>query len=155
MDNDRATTLHGKIEHMLTEARVILPGAQALLGFQFIVTLTKSFEKLSYALKIVHFIGLSALALSIILLIAPAAIHRMTFHGQDSERFHSIGSIIVTLALLPLVVAIVCDIYIALNRMLNDSTAAGIGAAAALLLLMSLWYILPLFLRANHKAHYG
>ena len=26
--------LHARIEQMLTEARVILPGAQALLGFQ-------------------------------------------------------------------------------------------------------------------------
>ena len=29
-----STPLHAKIEQMLTEARVILPGAQALFGFQ-------------------------------------------------------------------------------------------------------------------------
>jgi hypothetical protein len=46
---ERATPLPQKIEQMLTEARVILPGAQALFGFQFTMTLTapsKSFRRL-------------------------------------------------------------------------------------------------------------
>ena len=38
--------LHSRIEQMLTEARVILPGAQALLGFQLAIVLTDTFEKL-------------------------------------------------------------------------------------------------------------
>ena len=47
---DRSVTetapLHTRIEQMLTEARVILPGAQALLGFQLAIVLTDTFEKL-------------------------------------------------------------------------------------------------------------
>src|SRR5262245_52883713 len=35
-----------KIDQMLTEARVILPGAQAVLGFQLAVILTAEFERL-------------------------------------------------------------------------------------------------------------
>jgi hypothetical protein len=38
--------LHARIEQMLTEARVILPGAQALLGFQLVIVLSNAFEKL-------------------------------------------------------------------------------------------------------------
>lgn len=38
------TPLHAKIEQSLTEARVILPGAQALLGFQLIVMMTRAFD---------------------------------------------------------------------------------------------------------------
>jgi hypothetical protein len=30
-----STPLHAKTEQMLTEAHVVLPGAQALFGFQF------------------------------------------------------------------------------------------------------------------------
>ena len=37
-----ATPLQEKIDHMLTESRVVLPGVQALLGFQLIVLLSKS-----------------------------------------------------------------------------------------------------------------
>ena len=39
-----STPLHAEIEQMLTEARVVLPGAQALFGFQLAIVLTQSFE---------------------------------------------------------------------------------------------------------------
>ena len=45
--NERADTpLHAKIEQLLTEARVVLPGAQALFGFQLAIVLTRAFERL-------------------------------------------------------------------------------------------------------------
>lgn len=149
---DGATSLHGKIEEMLTESRVILPGAQALLGFQFIVTLTKPFQQLPHAMQITHFAALASIALCIVLLIAPAAIHRMTFGGEDVERLHTIGSTIVTLALIPLVIGLTGDFYIATAMMLKDEAAALWSAGAILLLLISLWYVLPLFLRAKYRA---
>ena len=34
------TPLRAKVEQMLTEARVLIPGAQALLGFQMAIMLT-------------------------------------------------------------------------------------------------------------------
>jgi hypothetical protein len=49
---NQETPLSIKIDHMLTEARVVLPGAQALLGFQLIAVLTKPFEQLPPALKL-------------------------------------------------------------------------------------------------------
>ncbi|HZC98565.1 MAG TPA: DUF6328 family protein, partial [Bradyrhizobium sp.] len=45
------TPLKSKIEQMLTEARVIIPGGQALLGFQLIATLTKAFGELPETFK--------------------------------------------------------------------------------------------------------
>jgi hypothetical protein len=36
----RSTPLATRIEQMLTEARVVLPGAQAMLGFQLAIVLT-------------------------------------------------------------------------------------------------------------------
>ena len=40
--SEKQTSLKNKIEQLLTEARVIIPGAQALLGFQFIVVFVRS-----------------------------------------------------------------------------------------------------------------
>jgi hypothetical protein len=90
------TGLHEKIDQMLTEARVILPGSQALLGFQLAIVLTQAFEKLPAAIKIVHGAALICVALSIVLLMAPAAYHRIVYKGEDSEEFHRIGSGFVT-----------------------------------------------------------
>jgi hypothetical protein len=53
--NERANTpLKVKIEQLLVEARVVLPGAQALFGFQLAIVLTESFELLPAAFKVVH-----------------------------------------------------------------------------------------------------
>ena len=45
------TPLSSKVEQMLTEARVIIPGAQALLGFQLTVTLTRAFEQIPFEIQ--------------------------------------------------------------------------------------------------------
>ena len=42
----KPTPLETQVEQLLTEARVIIPGAQALLGFQLTVTLTRAFQQL-------------------------------------------------------------------------------------------------------------
>ena len=44
--SEKQTLLKNKIEQLLTEARVIIPGAQALLGFQFVVVFVRSFAEL-------------------------------------------------------------------------------------------------------------
>ena len=52
MQEEKPTPLTTKIEQMLTEARIIVPGAQALLGFQLTVTLTNAFGQLPESLKL-------------------------------------------------------------------------------------------------------
>jgi hypothetical protein len=143
------TELHEKIDQMLTEARVILPGAQALFGFQFIVTLTGPFAELPHAVQATHFAALVAIGLSMMLLIAPAAVHRLTFGGMDSERMHDIGSFLVTLALVPLATGIAADVFVASFRMLGDAAMAAALAATGFSVLATLWYALPLALRAS------
>ena len=139
--------LHRKVEHMLTESRVILPGAQALLGFQFVVTLTKSFGDLPEGHRVLHFCALAAIAVSIVLLIAPAAIHRITFRGRDTAQFHTIGSRLVTAALLPLSLGIAADVYVATEKMIGIPAISAAAAGSALVFLLILWYAVPLALR--------
>jgi len=138
--------LHSRIDQMLTEARVILPGAQALLGFQFIAMLTKKFEALPSAIQHVHFGALAAVLLCVMLLIAPATAHRLAFNGQDSVRFYKVGSVLVTVALFPLAVGITGDVYVALALMVGGVTPA-LGAAATFVLFCSGWYAVPLLAR--------
>jgi len=151
MPAETATDVHAKIEQMLTEARVVLPGAQALLGFQFVVTMSKSFSQLPDSDQHVHFAALCAVALCVMLLITPAAIHRMAFGGQDVPRFHQIGSFIVTLALIPLALGIGGDFYLAASRMVDSRSLAAASAAAAFTTLALLWYGIPLLMRRGAR----
>jgi Family of unknown function (DUF6328) len=143
------TDLHTKIDQMLTEARVILPGAQATLGFQLIVVMTEAFEQLPDSLQRLHLAALALDTLSILLLIAPAAAHRMAFHGNDDERFHRLGSILVSVALAPLALAITAEVFIAFWKLFASAAAASAAAAITLVLAGYCWFGLPWTLRSR------
>jgi hypothetical protein len=143
------TKLHDKIDYALTEVRVMLPGAQALLGFQLLVILTKSFETLPDHARTAHFVALASVALAIVLLIAPAAIHRIAFAGDDDERFLRLASRIIALALIPLSFGISTELYVATTRLFPDSSAPLWTASIGLCCLLGLWYAVPFALRGS------
>jgi hypothetical protein len=144
-----------KIEQMLTEARVILPGAQALFGFQLIVMLTKPFTDLPAEAKLVHVVALLCVALTIILLMAPAAIHRLSFAGEDTPQMLRFSSGLVTAALLPLGLGIAGDVYVAVGHSLDNEALGIVAALGILALLLSIWYVWPLLVRARNARHFG
>ena len=139
--------LHAKIEQLLTEARVILPGAQALLGFQLIVMMTQAFDRLPQAVQAIHVAALLSVVLAVVLLIAPAAIHRLAFEGRDDARFLGLGSLIITLALLPLAASICCDMWVGLYKLTGGDAVPAAGAIVTAAILLGLWFVLPLSLR--------
>jgi hypothetical protein len=145
-------SVHEKIDYLLTESRVMLPGAQALLGFQLIVPLMKTFETLSAAAQTVHFVALIFVATSVVLLITPAAVHRIAFRGADDARFLRLASRIVTAALIPLALGVASELYVAAARLLPGSNAPAWTAAGAACVLFGLWYAVPLALRMKASA---
>ena len=150
-DNHK-TPLHSRIEQMLTEARVLLPGAQALLGFQFAVMFTRTFEQLPQSSKLAHVAALAFIALSVILLITPAAIHRLSFGGEDTEEFHLIGSRFVVAAAIPLGLGIGTDLYVAILRA-TASLPVAIGFAVTIVaVIAALWFVQPYLLRLARAA---
>jgi hypothetical protein len=93
----------------------VLPGAQALLGFQLIAVLTKPFEQLPPILKTIHVVGLGMLTLSVVLLLAPAAFHRLAFRGENAPSVHAVGSVLVTGALAALAVGLGAGVTVAIS----------------------------------------
>jgi hypothetical protein len=86
------TPLSAKVRQVLTEARVVLPGAQAMLGFQLATIFAMGFDELPVSLKWIHFGSLLMTLLAVALLIMPAAWHRIVERGEETERFHHIAS---------------------------------------------------------------
>ena len=116
---DERTSIDVRVEHMLTEARVLLPGAQALFGFQMAVLLTEAFADLPTSSKFLHAVALCCIALAVILLMAPASFHRITFRGENTEMFHRIGSRFVIASAIPLAAGITGDLYVAVTKALE------------------------------------
>ena len=143
------TPVSTKVEQMLTEARVIIPGCQALLGFQLIAMLTSAFDELPMDAKFMHAAGLCCVTIATILLMTPAALHRLSFGGDDSEPFLRLGSGFVIAASLPLALGIAADVYVVFLK-ITQSAATTIAASVILLLAMlGLWYFYPIWLRTR------
>ena len=152
MENS-ATPLSTKIDQLLTEARLIIPGAQALFGFQFIAMLTAGFDMLSQEAKLIHACGLCLIAANVILLMTPAALHRLSFDGEDSNEFLRIGSAFVIAAPLFLAAGIAAETYVVLLKTFQTERWAIAGAGIALTALITFWYAIPLALRRARAKH--
>jgi hypothetical protein len=148
-ESGAVTPLPVKIDQLLTEARLIIPGAQALLGFQLTVTLTKAFSELPPESKLIHATALCCLGLAVLFLMAPASLHRIAFNGEDDDKFLQVGSWFVIVAPLPLAFAIALDTYVAVGLAVQSTSVAAALAALALAALLGAWYAFPLWRRAS------
>ncbi len=141
--------LADKIEQVLTETRVVLPGAQALLGFQFAGILTEGFDKLPEILKYVHLASLGLIALSIIFLMTPAAFHRIVEQGEDTERVLKFSSFMVLAALVPMALGISGDLLVVVQKVTGSGTLSLACAGAALTLFYGFWFGYTLYRRSR------
>ena len=148
-ESGKMPPLEAQVEQLLTEARLIIPGAQALLGFQLTVTLTQAFADLPAQAKLAHAAALCCIGLAVIFLMAPASVHRIAFSGQDDPDFLKIGSFFVVAAPAPLALGIALDAYVAAGRALQSEPAAMVLAAVSTVVLFGLWYAFPLWRRAR------
>ena len=141
--------LKDKIKHVLTEARVVLPGAQALLGFQFVAILMESFDRLPDVSKYVHLASLGMISLTVILLMTPAAYHRIVEEGEDTEHFHRFAGRLVVAALVPLALGICGDVYVVVRKVLESELVAVVSSLIVLALFWELWFGITLYRRTQ------
>jgi hypothetical protein len=150
--NERADTrLQVKIEQLLTEARVVLPGAQALFGFQLAIVLTRAFEQLPTVSTVVHAAGLFLVALAVMMLMAPAPYHRIVYAGEDTEDMYRVGSALVTAATLPLGLGLAGDVYVVIAKISGSFAIGSITGGLTFVLLTGLWYIYPMIVAHRSK----
>ncbi len=131
MKQEQETDLSTRVKQVLIECRVVLPGAQALLGFQLIIMWMTAFYKIPQIWKLLHLASLTSIAISTILLIMPAAYHRIVEEGEDSEMLHHITARALLGAMVFLALGMCGDFYI-VSRM------TGLGQAAAMALALGL-----------------
>ena len=137
-------SLDSAAAHLLEECRMVLPGIQALFGFQLIAVFNDGFgEKLSHAEQVLHLCALLLVALAAALVMTPAAVHRQTQPQQVSERFVWLSSALVLASMFPLALGLSLDVYL-ICRIVLESKPAGAAIAGVLLVFyFVLWGALP------------
>ena len=146
------TKLTNKVEHVLTETRVVLPGTQALLAFQLATILLDTFPKLPPALRAMHLIALGFTVISVVALMAPAPFHRIVEQGQATDRFHRFASNAVLTGMLALAASLAADLFVVVAWFARSSAAGAAAAILAFAALFTTWYVLPIGLRHRRAA---
>ena len=145
-------SLEQATSHLLEECRTIVPGVQAVFGFQLIAVFNQGFaQKLTDGEQRLHLGAIALVVLAMGLVMAPAALHRQAEPRTASGRFLSVGSRLVLWSLVPLSLGLCLDVYLVARVILGASAWAAALAAALLLALGALWYALPRLLAARWK----
>jgi hypothetical protein len=129
-------------EFMLDECRMVLPGIQALFGFQLVAVFSPGFDsKLDAVAREVHLAAIGLVAIAVALVMAPAAYHRHTGLHHVTEDFLQISTRLLLLSMLPLAVGICLDFYLIAGVIVGRG--AGALATGIFAVFVILWLALP------------
>jgi hypothetical protein len=127
---------------LLNELRVAATGIQVIFGFLLVVPFNNRFPKLTQFERDVYLVGLAAIAVATILLIAPSVHHRLLFRRGEKEWLVDTGSrcMIVASAFLAFGIS-------AIGLLIGDFVAgAAMGIVMAVVaagLTLGVWFALP------------
>jgi Family of unknown function (DUF6328) len=136
-------SLEEEATHATDEARMVLPGVQAILGFQLIAVFNQRFAELSEGRQVLHLAAFVFLALAMALIMAPAAYHRQAERGRITRRFVDLASRLLTLSLVPLTLGIAIDTYLLVWLVVGRELPSLCVAGSLLVLLVALWFVMP------------
>lgn len=125
---------------------MVLPGIQALFGFQLIAVFNDRFGQIAEIDKLIHMLALALTIVAIACLMAPASYHRQVEQNSVSESFVTYASRLIYCGMAPLMCSISLDAYVVCN-VLGHEKIALLGSSLTFCLLFILWYGVPLWAR--------
>ncbi|HEY0062582.1 MAG TPA: DUF6328 family protein [Telluria sp.] len=139
------------MRNIIEEARVILPGVQALFGFQTIAVFNDRFAELPSYATLCHLIGLGMVIFAVALVMTPAVYYRVVGPRFVSRRMVKRSSLLIRSALAPLAVGIALDMFTVIYVATGYLWASIGGALLTVLLLSSLWFVFPWMERRHQR----
>jgi hypothetical protein len=129
---------------LLDECRMILPGIQALFGFQLIAVFNSRFaEDLSGSQQALHLLAIALVVVAIALIMTPAAYHRAAGAREVTSTFLEVSAFLLLASMVPLAAALAIDFYLIASLTLGDASRAGVLAALLAALIVFLWAVFP------------
>lgn len=132
-----------RLDELLQELRVMLPGVEILFAFLLTVPFSERFDKLAGHSKALFIVTLGAAAASIALFIAPTAMHRLQGRGKDKEQLVRTSSVLSVSGMGFLVVAITSGLFIVVDLIYGLALAIPLSVFFGFVFVM-LWYVFPL-----------
>lgn len=143
-DESERLTLAVSARYLLAECRMVLPGIQALFGFQLVSVFSASFATaLSQAEKHLHLVALGMIAIAVVLVMTPAAIHRRMGARHVSRRFIETSTQLLFASMFPLALGICIDFYLIARVISGNKSVALLLALGMLAVISVLWFFFP------------
>ncbi|MGE5150050.1 MAG: DUF6328 family protein, partial [Rhodospirillaceae bacterium] len=101
----------------------------------------------SSAEQILHFAAFLLVALTMGLMLTPAAYHRHVERRIVSARFVKLSSRLLTWSMVPFMIGICLDTYLIGRIILNGTVPALVAGAGMFVVLAGLWFVLPVAAR--------
>ncbi len=142
---DAATTL-------VDECRMVLPGIQALFGFQLVAVFNQRFaDELTGGEQRLHLAAMGLIILAAAIVMTPAAIHRHYGGREVTDSFIHASSLLLLLSMVPLALGLALDFYLISRMILGGSQQVTLLAVGVFLALVFAWMVFPR-LRSLHTA---
>lgn len=136
----------GDLSDLLSELRILLPGAQMLTAFLIILPFNGGFAKIVQAEKVVFLATFFLSMTSLVLLSAPAIQHRIMRPLNDRERFKRVADRIMMAGAFTLALAFVLGTNLVISEVFGH--LAGIVACSIMaVLIIVMWWIMPGYLK--------
>ena len=139
---------HGELFH---ELRSIIPGAQVLFAFLLTVAFTNRFQDITAVQRDVYYATFLCAAVALVLLVAPAAYHRVQFRQRDKDAMMRIANVEALAATVMMVFSTAGTVFL-ITDLLFSAGWASVAAGAIAVLAAALWWGLPLTRRLLGKA---
>jgi hypothetical protein len=141
----KTISLEGSATQVLEEARTILPGLQALFGFQLIAVFSAEFSRLDGLDRLVHWSATLLTVIAMGFLMAPAALNRKIGARKVSSSFVDRANGLLALGLIPLMPALSLECYLVSNVIFDNRSLALVTGAVIFVFLSYMWLLLPYF----------
>jgi hypothetical protein len=151
MENEiQRESLKDQMSRVEQETRMVLPGIQALFGFQLVAVFNNRFgEALNSRHQLMHWLALAFTAVATMLTMAPAAYHRQAEPDIISAKLVHHANCWLTLSLVPLMLGICIDFYLIGIVITEDEFWSALAGALLLSGFVLMWFVIPLLAKRH------
>lgn len=139
-----------ELGELLQELRVAITGVQVLFAFLLTVPFTERFPSLDTSQRRVYFAAVLAAAVSSLLLIAPAANHRLLFREGVKEAMLRAANRLAIAGFVTLALGIGLSLYLVTTMVYATSTAVLVAIGVGVLTVFA-WFVFPRLLKEDEE----
>jgi hypothetical protein len=130
---------------LLEECRMVLPGIQAIFGFQLVAVFNQRFTDLAEAEQALHFVAMTLDAIAVAMVMCPAAYQRISLPFRVTQQFIRNSSRLLMASMVPLGIGLSLDFYLIGHLVFREAPRGWLAAAAVALfaVLCLFWFVFP------------